>query len=71
METVEDTLRAFVGESALVSWECGCSPEDSRRHFTAGCVRCNQSREGDYHMDGLIHYVNLSMYPAPYSIRIA
>ena len=68
-EKAEDTLRAFVGESALISAECALSPEDDQRHFTAGCAGCANFRDGDYHMDGLIHYVNLSMYPAPCQSR--
>lgn len=67
--TAEDTLRAFVGESVLVSVECACSPKDSQRHFTAGCLQCARFREGDYRTDGRIHYVNLSMYPAPCQSR--
>lgn len=39
--------------------------EDERK-FTAGCAKCANFLEGDYgNFDGLIHYVNLSMYPAP------
>lgn len=68
-ETAEDTLRAFVGECALVSAECACSPKDDHRHFTAGCVQCANFREGNYRTDGRIHYVNLSMYPAPCQSR--
>lgn len=68
-ETAEDTLRAFVGERFLVLAECARSPKDSQRHFTAGCAGCAQFREGDYRTDGLIRYVNLSMYPAPCQCR--
>lgn len=64
-ETAEDSLRAFMGESALVAAECVRLRDDSKRHFTAGCVHCANFRENDYCIDGLIHYVNLSMYPAP------
>ena len=68
-ETAEDTLRVFMGECASVWAECVSSPEDSQRYFTAGCAECAHFREGDYHTDGLIHYVNLSMYPAPCQSR--
>lgn len=68
-ETPEDTLRAFMGESALLFAECARSPEDSQRHFSAGCVRCAQFRQGDYNTNGLIQYINLSMYPAPCQCR--
>lgn len=69
METAEDTLRAFVGESLLVSLECARSPEDNRRIFTAGCTRCAHFAEGDYRLNVLIQSVNLSMYPAPCQSR--
>lgn len=69
METAEDTLRAFVGESALVSMECMRCSKDSQRYFTAGCTQCANFIEGDYPMDAVIHYVNLSMYPAPCQSR--
>jgi MoaA/NifB/PqqE/SkfB family radical SAM enzyme len=39
---------------------------DEERRFTTGCAKCANFLEGDYgKSDGLIHYVNLSMYPAP------
>lgn len=68
-ETAEESLRAFAGMSTLVAAESVRTTDDSRRHFTAGCAHCANFREGDYHIDGLIHYVNLSMYPAPCQSR--
>jgi hypothetical protein len=39
---------------------------DDERRFTAGCAKCANYIEGEYgSFDGLIHYINLSMYPAP------
>ncbi len=39
---------------------------DDERKFTTGCTKCANFVEGDYgSFDGLIHYINLSMYPAP------
>lgn len=35
------------------------------RKYTLGCVKCANYKLGDWHEAGLIHYVNLSMYPAP------
>jgi wyosine [tRNA(Phe)-imidazoG37] synthetase (radical SAM superfamily) len=36
------------------------------RKFTSGCAECANFQQGDFgNFDGLIHYVNLSMYPAP------
>jgi len=68
-ETAEDTLRRFVGEGLLAAIECARVTDDSRRHFTRGCVNCAQFLEGDYTISPLINYVNLSMYPAPCQSR--
>lgn len=68
-ETAEDTLRAFVGEGLLTAIECATVKDDSRRHFTAGCVNCTQFLEGDYNITPQITYVNLSMYPSPCQSR--
>lgn len=39
---------------------------DDERRSSAGCAGCANFVEGDYgKSDGLIHYVNLSCYPAP------
>lgn len=39
---------------------------DNERNYTNGCAKCANFLEGDYgSSDGLIHYINLSMYPAP------
>lgn len=67
--TAEDTLRAFVGEGLLAAVECARVTDDSRRHYTAGCVNCAQFREGDWGITPLISYVNLSMYPSPCQSR--
>lgn len=64
-ETPEETLRRFMGECALVSAESQFLPEDGHRRFTSGCVGCPSYQEGTFQGDGRIHYINLSMYPAP------
>ncbi len=38
---------------------------DGKRLHTMGCVNCANYKLGEWDGDGLIHYVNLSMYPAP------
>ena len=39
---------------------------DEERKFTSGCAKCANFLDGNNgNFDGLIHYVNLSMYPAP------
>lgn len=68
-ETAEDTLRAFVGEGMLTAVECARVTDDSQRRFTAGCARCAQFQEGDWTINALISYVNLSMYPSPCQSR--
>ena len=61
----EELLRSFVGECALVAAECAHITEDQQRYFTAGCTQCANFLEDKCSADGLIHYVNFSMYPAP------
>lgn len=68
-DTAEDTLRAFVGEGLLTAIECARVTDDSQRRFTAGCTRCAQFQEGDWTINALISYVNLSMYPSPCQSR--
>jgi wyosine [tRNA(Phe)-imidazoG37] synthetase (radical SAM superfamily) len=39
---------------------------DEAREFTASCAKCANFQRGDFgKSDGRIHYINLSMYPAP------
>ena len=37
--------------------------------FSSGCEKCPNYRMADWGSDGLIHYVNLSMYPSPCQCR--
>lgn len=67
--TAEASLRAFVGAGMLAAVECAQLTDDSRRHYTAGCVGCAHFRKGDWTVNPLIGYVNLSMYPAPCQCR--
>lgn len=70
LETVQESVKAFQREYAEViaeSVKLGlCGGSDNERVFTQECAKCPNFLEGDYgHSDGYIHYVNLSMYPAP------
>lgn len=69
-ETAKESFESFKREYAWViaeSVKLGlCGGSDDERVFTAGCAKCANFQEGNYGCsDGLIHYVNLSMYPAP------
>lgn len=68
-ETPEESFRKFVGECRIVDLECRGLKDDSKRFFTKGCVNCSQFQQGNYYNDGLVHYVNLSIYPAPCQCR--
>lgn len=65
-ETIENFRRMraeMIAESVRLCLLCGAGEE---RKFTAGCAECANFLEGNYgNFDGLIHYINLSMYPAP------
>lgn len=68
-ETPEETLRKFLGECKMLDLECRSIKDDSKRCFTKGCIDCRLFQPTDYQNDGLIHYVNLTMYPAPCQAR--
>ena len=68
-KTAEDTLRSFMGECLALATECKHISEHGQRRFSAGCAGCANFQKGDYGYDGLIHYINLSMYPAPCQSR--
>lgn len=40
-----------------------------KRQYTSLCAKCPNFQNGNWASDGLIHYVNLSMYPAPCQCR--
>jgi sulfatase maturation enzyme AslB (radical SAM superfamily) len=69
-ESAQQSLEAFrlrraeiIAESVRLGLLGG---SDDERKFSAGCAECANFVEGDYgNFDGLIHYVNLSCYPAP------
>lgn len=65
-KSIENFLREraeLVAESVRLSLLGG---SDDERKFTVGCANCANFLERDYgSFDGLIHYINLSMYPAP------
>ena len=66
-ETGKETIESFIqlrnnviSESALPA---------SGRTFSNGCVKCANYQQKNWQNDNLIHYVNLSMYPAPCQCR--
>ena len=50
----------IIEESKEIAW--GLKNEHS---CSGGCVNCANYQKNQWRSDGLIHYVNLSMYPAP------
>ena len=68
-ETPEETLRSFVSKCRMIDQECKSIKNDARRRATKGCAKCSQFQSGPYRNDGLVHYVNFSMYPAPCQCR--
>lgn len=65
--TPQEILQNFIGMSAAINAECRNITDDRKRVFTAGCLGCVRFRETENvpKSDGLIHYVNISSYPAP------
>ncbi len=69
-ESSQQSLEGFrrkraeiIAESVRLSLLGG---SDDERNFPAGCAECANFVEGEHgNFDGLIHYVNLSCYPAP------
>jgi len=45
------------------------SRECKRDEYTEGCINCANYQLGEWKNDGLIHYINLSMYPSPCQCR--
>ena len=68
-ETPEETLHKFIDQCRMIDRECRNIKDDSKRHFTKGCVNCSNFKYGPYHNDGLVHFVNLTMCPAPCQCR--
>lgn len=66
-KTGQETIESFLKMYAGVISESKSS--DQKRIFTKGCTRCVDYQLGELTNDGLIHYVNLSMYPAPCQCR--
>lgn len=67
-ETPEATLRNFFGERNLLIAESRGAGRLSGR-FSSGCEKCANYQASEWSSDGLIHYVNLSMYPSPCQCR--
>lgn len=70
LESVQQSIENFRRERAEIiaeSVKLGLlGGSDDERKFTNGCAKCANFLQGDYgSCDGLIHYINLSMYPAP------
>lgn len=68
--TAEETLRYFISERSLVIAESKRIAQfGGERRYTKGCAECANYQKGEWQSDGLIHYVNLSMYPSPCQCR--
>lgn len=64
--TAEETLRRFISERSLVIAESKRIAQfGGERRYTKGCANCANYQKANWNSDGLIHYVNLSMYPSP------
>jgi wyosine [tRNA(Phe)-imidazoG37] synthetase (radical SAM superfamily) len=61
MESFRQMRDDIIAESKKFN-EPGAS--GGERKFTQGCAKCANYRLGEWRNDGLIHHVNLSMYPA-------
>jgi pyruvate-formate lyase-activating enzyme len=69
-ESARDTVENFRRMRAELIAESvrfeSLGESDEPRKFTAGCAKCPNFQTGDFgQSDGLIHFINLSMYPAP------
>ena len=64
----DETLINFLNQRNGLILESKISGSLSGK-FSSGCERCPNYRMGDWASDGLIHYVNLSMYPSPCQCR--
>lgn len=60
----EKTLQNFLGLCAALNVECIGFTDDSQRHFTKGCLNCERFKEGQCGIDGLMHFINFSIYPS-------
>lgn len=77
-ETPEETLKNFLAGRDFIIAEgkklaaIPASPIDRREGegvFTSGCRKCFHYQKQKWNSDDLIHFVNLSMYPAPCQCR--
>ena len=65
--TAKETVGNFIKmhqEVVVESKKYANCGENVKRLYTDGCVKCGNYKLGEWDGDGLIHYVNLSMYPA-------
>lgn len=67
--TPEEILRNFTDECAALDAECANASNKENRNFTLGCSKCPNFQYGDWRGNGLINYINLSMYPSPCQCR--
>lgn len=66
--TAQETIESFIEMRKGVIFESKRYANNrarGKRLHTAGCANCANYQPGKWDGDGLIHYVNLSMYPAP------
>lgn len=67
-DTPQETIERFIEMCSNVikeSKEHAAHENAGKRLHTAGCANCANYIPGQWDGDGLIHYINLSMYPAP------
>lgn len=64
----DETLIGFMNQRNGLILESKISGRLSGK-FSSGCEKCPNYRMADWGSDGLIHYVNLSMYPSPCQCR--
>lgn len=62
-ETIEDFIKMYEGVISEGKKFANCN--QGNRLYTTACSKCGNYKLGEWDGDGLIHFVNLSMYPAP------
>lgn len=66
-ETGEESVKRFVAlrDNVIDESKKFAAGFTGNRKYTSGCVKCANYQFKEWNNDGLIHYVNFSMYPAP------
>lgn len=70
-ETGEETVKRFVAlrDNVIEESKNFAAGFTGNRKYTTGCVKCANYQLKEWSNDGLIHYINFSMYPAPCQSR--